>query len=176
MRLFVGVPVPTGIGLTQVTNGLREHAPGCRPVPPGTWHVTLRFLGDVKDPKAVEEAVQQAVAGHPIMNATLRGVGAFQGPKRARVVWARVEADGLRELAADVIDATRNVGEPVKGDFVAHATLARLPAAKDLSAWMDLQKDKVLSSGPLDRVVVYRSLATNKGPVYQERLSVPLGQ
>lgn len=176
VRLFVAAPVPKGIGLTQISNGLRDHAPGIRLVPPGSWHATLRFLGDVKDPKQVEEAVQQAAAGHNAMDCTLRGVGAFQGPKRARVVWARVEADGLRRLADDVVAATKDIGEPPKGDFVAHATLGRLPAAKDLSAWIDMQQDKVLASGTIDRVVVYRSMTTNKGPVYQERLSVPLRQ
>ncbi len=168
------MPVPKSVALSQLGNDLRGHAPGCKLVPPGTWHVTLRFLGDVKDPKPVEEAVQQAVAGHGPLQATLRGVGAFQGPSRARVIWARVEADGLRELAEDVVAATADIGEAPKGDFVAHTTIARLPAARDLSAWIEGQKEKVFASGAMDRVVVYRSLLTQKGPVYQERLSVPL--
>lgn len=174
MRLFIGVPIPPDPRLTQVTHALRGVAHDAKPVPPGTWHVTLRFLGEMADPRPAEEALHMAVAGHHAMPVEVKGLGAFQGPRRARIVWARVQADGLRELARAIVEATQGMGEPAKQDFVAHATLARLPHPMDVSAFLEARRDDVLSTGWLDRVVLYRSVLGPHGPMYRSIVGVPL--
>ncbi len=174
MRLFIGIPIPVDARINQVTHALRQHEKDAKPVPPGTWHVTLRFLGEVKDPGTVEDALYKVVARHSAMKCQVKGLGAFQGPKRARIVWVKVIADGLRELAKDISDATAHLGEPGTQDFVAHATMARLPTARDLTAFIDHHKDTVLGEGMLDKVILYRSQLTKSGPIYQRLAEIPL--
>ena len=52
MRLFVGISIPAEIGerLWALTGGVK----GARWMPPETYHLTLRFLGDAGRPQAEE--------------------------------------------------------------------------------------------------------------------------
>ncbi len=174
VRLFIGIPIPVDSRINQVTHALRQQEKDAKPVPPGTWHVTLRFLGEVADPRTVEDALYKVVAKHSAMKCQIKGLGAFQGPKRARIVWVKVLADGLRELAQDITKATAHLGEPATQDFVAHATMARLPTARDISSFIDHHKDTVLGEGVLDKVILYRSQLTKVGPIYQRLAEIPL--
>ncbi len=143
-------------------------------MPPGSWHVTARFLGEVKDPVPVEDMVHQIAARHDQMAVEMKGIGAFQSPRRARIVWAKVLADGLRDVVADVVESTKDIGQdPGNQDFVAHATLARLPAARNIEALVDQYADTVFAEGVLDRLVLFQSTLTKGGPIYRRRVEVP---
>lgn len=173
MRLFVGVPVPCGDVLGPVRNTL-QRLDGVRPVPEGTEHVTLRFLGDVDDPSevtAIQNAVGAAVASSPSMSATVPRLGVFKDPRHARVVWAGLEAEGLARLQELVVEATARMGQPeVSRQFVAHITLARCKQPQDLRMLLE-RFPGPLWSGRLDEVVLFASATTPEGPVY-ERLQV----
>ncbi len=169
MRLFVGLPVPASPRYDEVTGELLEVAGGkARGVPPGSWHVTLRFLGDLDDPAPVREALRGALADAEALPCRVMGVGAFKDPRRARIVWAGVEAPGVEDLARRVVEATRDLGVPPdERDFRAHVTLARLRWPRDVSAFVARHRDTVLAEGVLDRVVLYRSTLKPHGPHYE---------
>lgn len=166
MRLFVGVPVPASPVYLQVVRDLLDDV-DARPVPTGTWHVTLRFLGDLPDPAPAQAALDDALSGQAPIPAVVAGVGAFQDPRRARIVWAGVEAPGIEAVAADVVAATEALGQPPdKRRFRAHVTLARLRRPRDLTGFVARHADTRFAEGPLDRVVLYRSVLGPDGPSY----------
>jgi RNA 2',3'-cyclic 3'-phosphodiesterase len=175
MRLFLGIPLPPSPAYAEVTEELLHACQDARPVPPGSWHVTLRFLGSGADPAAVEAAVRDAVAGYSSMPAVVRGLGAFQSPQRARVVWAGVEATGLTDLAEAVVAATAGLGQPPdERAFRAHATLARIKHPADLSGWLRRHEATRLAEGVLDRLVLWRSVLGREGPQYEVVETFPL--
>ena len=166
MRLFLGCPVPPSSAYEPLTAELvAQH--DASPVAPGSWHVTLRFLGNVPDAAPVIAALEAAAAGVAAMPCVVRGVGAFPSPQRARVAWAGVEAPGLAALAKRVVAATAHLGEaPDSRDFVAHATLARLRRPRDVSSWRRHHQERLLAEGVIDRVVVFRSALGPDGAAY----------
>lgn len=168
VRLFVGVPVPCGDALRSVRDTLRG-LDGVRPVPEGTEHVTLRFLGDVPEDEAdpVQEAVDEAVAGCHAMNATVPHLGAFKDPKHARIVWAAVEAEGLDGLQQRVAEETADLGQ-AEGDrqFVPHVTLARCKHPRDVRRLLR-EHPGPFWEGRLDEVVLFSSRLTPEGPHYE---------
>ncbi len=165
MRLFIGIPVPPGPVYEEVTRRLPSQA---KPVPPGTWHMTLRFLGEVLDPEPVVAALDGAVRGRPVLPCVVEGVGAFPDAKRARVVWAGVRAPGIENVAEAVEEATAGFGEPPeRRRFVAHVTLARLRNPADLRSLVDRHRDTLFAEGVLDRVVLYRSTPGPQGSVHE---------
>jgi len=167
MRLFIAVPVAPSPAFSRATQSLLEMAPGARTVPGGSWHVTLRFLGDQDDPLPAGAAMQRALAGIAPVPAEVRGVGAFPQPRRARVAWAAVEAPALIQVAQRIRDATANMGEPPGNDrFVPHVTLARLQRPCDLSSWIGRYGETPFFSGVLDQVVLFSSRLTMQGSVY----------
>lgn len=141
MRLFVGLdlPEPTREGLAAALAGATAlagaAAPALRPTPPGRWHVTLCFLGEVAAATLPSlRAALDAVAGAPGPRLRLDGLAAFPRPGAAQVVVARVtgvtgaDTAGLARLARSVARASRAGGAPPAGArrrWVPHVTVAR---------------------------------------------------
>ena len=116
-RLFVAVWPPEEV-VAELTQLHRKDQRGVRFVSPDRWHVTLRFLGDAS-PAEVIAALDRAPL--PATHARL-GPGVDVLAERALVV----PVSGLEDLAAAVIGATTDIGEPARKRFVGHLTVARV--------------------------------------------------
>jgi 2'-5' RNA ligase len=131
-------------------------------VPPGQWHVTLRFLG---------EADEDDAAGSLATLTAPRATAAL-GPRVSRlgrdVVCLPVA--GLDALADAVRATTTGVGEPPGRPFVGHLTLGRLRRR----AACGLAGTAFEASFPVDEVVLVRSTLGAEGAVHQRVASVPL--
>lgn len=175
VRLFVGAPVPPSTAYAQVTEALQRAVEGVKPVPAGSWHVTLRFLGDVEGAQPVVEALDTALQDMVALPVEIRGVGAFQDARRARIAWAGVQAPGLEQVARRVQEATKGLGqEEAKRSFRPHVTLARLRKPADVSDWIRRHERTRLAQGRLDHVVLYRSHLGPHGPRYERLHQVRL--
>ncbi|HLF31329.1 MAG TPA: RNA 2',3'-cyclic phosphodiesterase, partial [Xanthomonadales bacterium] len=147
-----------------------------QPVPGGSWHITLRFLGEVDDLHLVAAAMHDALAGFAAIPAVVRGVGAFPQPCAARVAWAAVDTPGLAQVAERICAATVNMGNPPgTSSFAPHVTLARLKHARDLTQWIEQHKSTLFFQGDLKQVVLYSSKLSKQGPVYTREAVVKLG-
>ena len=145
---------------------------GVRPAPVEQWHLTLAFLGEVRDDTPVQSGLREVADRHQPLRLRLAGGGTFA---RQGVVWAGLDGDleALRRLAADVQEACRAAGTSLPDKpFRAHLTLgrARTRAPVDAAALASY-------AGPeweADRVVLVRSVL-GRGPArHSERASWPL--
>jgi RNA 2',3'-cyclic 3'-phosphodiesterase len=131
-RLFFGVPIPgpARAPLEAALPRLEPLLPGARLAPPGGWHLTLAFLGQVQ-PEMADEVVrvgEAAVAGVGPARLRLEGAGTFPEGRRARVLWAGVggDAEVLVGLAATLSSAAKAAGLRSEDRPLApHLTLAR---------------------------------------------------
>jgi 2'-5' RNA ligase len=132
-RLFFAVPVPgpTREPLEAALPRLEPLLGGARVTPPGGWHLTLAFLGQVQ-PEMADEVVrvgEAAVAGIPPARLRLEGAGTFpEGRKAARVLWAGIggDAEVLVRLAAALSAACKAAGlRSEERSLHPHLTLAR---------------------------------------------------
>jgi 2'-5' RNA ligase len=131
-RLFFGVPVP-GAARAPLEAALPRLEPllgGARLAPPGGWHLTLAFLGQVQ-PEMADEVVrvgEAAVAGIGPARLRLEGAGTFPEGRRARVLWAGIggDAEVLVRLATALATASKEAGLRSEDRPLApHLTLAR---------------------------------------------------
>ena len=148
-RLFFAVPVPgaTRAPLEEALPRLGPLLGQARVTPPGGWHLTLAFLGQVR-PELADEVVrvgETAVAGIPPARLRLEGAGTFpEGRRAARVLWAGIggDAEVLVRLAAALTAACKAAGLRAEDrPLHPHLTLARFsrpapvpPEALDLVA------------------------------------------
>ena len=106
MRLFVAIDLPEAIraSLAEVMTRLKPAAPTMRWVHPEGIHLTLKFIGEVPEPRAAE--IRRALGGVKEMapaEIKVAGTGFFPNDKHARVFWIGVEANAvLGELAAAI--------------------------------------------------------------------------
>lgn len=134
-------------------------------------HVTLRFLGDV-DPEQVP-AITGGIAG------AVAGVGSLVarlGPATATFGGSilHVPVDGLDDLAARVIAATADVGQPPEDrPFRGHLTLARVRGRRGRIP-SGLVGQPVDTSWTVRAIGLMSSDLTADGPSYRTVAPIPL--
>jgi RNA 2',3'-cyclic 3'-phosphodiesterase len=114
---------------------------------PNGIHLTLKFLGDIRESQIqpLQGVLQRAAASVQPFLLEVRGVGAFPNPRAPRVIWVGLHgSDGdmevLRRLQAAIEDGTAELGfQKEARAFTPHLTLARI-------------RDR-LKAGALDKVL-----------------------
>jgi 2'-5' RNA ligase len=126
MRLFLALDIDAAIRerINSYVDALRR-VPGIRFMPPESYHVTLKFLGEVKDLDRVQRAVATVRAA--AFDLVFRETGFFPNLRAPRVFWAGIHADGrLPALASAVDEGLAQAGFPrEERRFRPHLTLAR---------------------------------------------------
>jgi 2'-5' RNA ligase len=187
-RCFLAVPVPAPLraSLAGAVNRWRAEvdAPNLRWTDPAGWHVTLAFLGwqDSSFVPAALEAIHTPVAAAAPMTLDGGPLGAFPTARRARVVWYGIRDPGDR--LASLATAVRSALMPLvprltdESEFRAHLTLARArdDRGANLFGWLETHSAPA-GRLPVDRVVLYRSHLSGRGPArYEELESLMLGE
>ncbi len=127
MRLFIALDIDESIRqrIAAYVDDLRRRVPGVRFVGAETYHVTLKFLGEVRDPGPVKQALGSInSSGFPL---SFSQAGFFPNEKAPRVFWAGIHADErLPALARAIDEKLHSAGFPKEDrPFRAHLTLAR---------------------------------------------------
>lgn len=179
MRCFIAIDIDEAIkaDLVDVQAQIKRQVdlePGAvRWVQPEGMHLTLKFLGDIKDTQSVDVcAVTQTVCErHRAFTVEVKEVGYFGG-RLARVVWMGMGSDSqaLLNLQGDLEAQLDQVGWPPEARrFSGHLTLGRVKQSRAglaLAGALATFKDLNLGSIPVDKVSVYQSQLRPQGPLY----------
>jgi 2'-5' RNA ligase len=184
LRLFVGIPVSleTCDGLSGAAESLARRAQNAkvkvRWLAPATYHVTLKFLGAVREEAvgAIADGLARAAAGvQPFRFSTAR-LGAFPSAQKASVVWAGIEdAGGLAALAAKVEAEMVPLGFAKEARrFHPHVTIARLREPADVGEVLLPMAEQAFSETRVPEIVLYESATNPGGSEYRRLRSVRL--
>lgn len=131
MRLFIALNIPKKqrARIHRAARPLREEEMPVRWIDAEDYHITLKFLGDVRREQLaeVEEAIARVAGGTRSFSTHLTGFGAFPTIRRPRVIWLGVGANPeLRCLKQDLEWALGDVGfDAETRAFHPHVTLGR---------------------------------------------------
>jgi RNA 2',3'-cyclic 3'-phosphodiesterase len=183
MRLFVAVTPPENAlaELDELVTRLRAAAPDLRWTGIASWHLTLAFLGEVREEIVPEltTRLERAAHRHPPQQLAIAGGGAFPSERRAQVLWAGVAGDdrALISLARSVAAGARRAGAPPPGHrnrFQAHLTLARCRAPTEVSKLTVALAGFAGTAWTADSVQLIRSHLSSGPPRYEDVASWPL--
>jgi 2'-5' RNA ligase len=149
------------------------------------YHLTLKFLGDTPEESLpqIKAILADAARAHPVFELTLEGLKFFPDVKKPRAVLLGIQ-DGrpLSALHKRLDTDLQPVGVPGdKRPFTPHLTLARVRRRTDPTVAAEIDKAlsqfKVDPLGPfkIDKIHLYQSELTPKGPIYTTLFSSPLG-
>ena len=124
-RLFTAIEIPQDI--CSELYRLHQPVPGARWMTPDSYHLTLRFAGDVSGMVLREFIANLSEIEFDSFELTVLGLGAFGG-ESPHTIWAGIApSPQLEALARAHEKAARNAGlPPKKRAFKPHITLARL--------------------------------------------------
>jgi RNA 2',3'-cyclic 3'-phosphodiesterase len=176
MRLFIALNLPESERerIFEAAMPLREEGFPVRWIEPENFHLTLKFLGQVRSETlpAVEQVVRKVAAQTQAFQVSLGGFGAFPTIRRPRVLWVGVEpSPALRCLKQDLEWGLASHGfERETRAFHPHVTLGR--AAEEEGAGVFRGLDELAArldyagTVSLRTVDVMRSQLSKKGARY----------
>jgi 2'-5' RNA ligase len=123
------------VHLERSLQPLRDADGAPRWAAPDRWHLTLLFLGAVRDDRVppLAAAAGDAVRSAPPMGLRLAGAGRFGSLRRPQVFWTGLDGDvqPLVDLAGRLASAARGLDLPVEDrPFRPHLTLGRWPPGR----------------------------------------------
>jgi len=142
-------------------------------VGPQAMHLTLKFLGEIKDEQAADVCnITKDVTGrHKSFELKVESVGHFGG-KSATVLWVGAGAgrEQLLQLQKDLEQQLASAGWPKEErEFTGHLTLCRVKNSRAGIKIAQLAKnysDLKFGTTPADSLSVYQSQLTPQGPIY----------
>jgi 2'-5' RNA ligase len=138
----------------------RPDVPGLRWTTADQWHVTLRFLGPVGDPRPALAALESIDP---------EGAAARLGPSVERFGdrILHVPVAGLDHLAAAVVAATAGIGRPADDrPFRGHITLARPRGGRRVDLG-PLTNARITAEWPVAAVTLVASTTLPEGARYE---------
>jgi len=142
-------------------------------VSPEATHLTLKFIGEIKDEQVVEicNITKDVASRHKSFDFTVESVGQFGG-RSAKVLWvgAGHDCNNLLQLQQDLDEELALAGWPKETrKFSGHLTLCRIrnqkAGIKLVQAAREYENLK-LGIVSADSVCVYESRLTPKGSIY----------
>jgi 2'-5' RNA ligase len=184
LRLFLASEIPDSHkrAIEKAIQPLRLALPQARWVGRESWHLTLKFLGEVPEERfddVVRIASREVAKAAPV-ETELTELGGFPNLRRPRVLWVGLEDPG--EVFAKLSHALeRSYGRrgfrKESRKLHPHVTLARLrtPTVIEESLAEAGEVRPKADPFPVDEVVLFRSYLSPKGARYEAIERFPLG-
>ena len=180
-RAFISADLAAPVAVRAFSESLRETRAHLNLVDLDTFHLTMKFLGDIPETavEAIVAAVHAATAGEPPIDAQLRGAGAFPSLRRMTVVWVGVSDGGRLAGIATKLEDEMERGDFRREDrpFHAHATVARVKGGAHREALQKVLEAHVATDFGMQRIEsirLKRSVLSGRGPTYSDVAVAPL--
>lgn len=176
MRIFISIPVPEVIKdqALQIRMELSRLKPDIKWVEYENYHITLKFLGEVKEGKLNEIKTRLLMVAQacPAFNFKTNGIGFFPNKNRPRVMWLGVkgEMNKAQFLGERVDTYLSELGFEVEKKRSFHLTLGRIRSERNLDEIVSTTDS--INNGlksydlPVEQFFLMESHLSSSGPQY----------
>ena len=186
IRTFIAVELSPGVVAQAVSlvDRLRLAGAEVKWVESQNMHLTLKFLGDVREEDTVDvcRVVAKTAAEFQPFDIALGGTGAFPDARRPRTLWIGITQGEkeLGQLQTAVERALAKRGFPKEGRaFHAHLTIGRVrqggPTMAELGQMLQDQSGFAAGVSTVRELVVFASYLSRTGSTYEPLARAPLG-
>lgn len=177
MRCFIAIDMPEDIkaSILNVIEKAGQKVKGIRWVSAQNIHLTLKFLGDVKEELIhdIEKGLSSVCINHVPFTINIRGVGAFPNFKYPNVLWIGIdESEELKRLYEDIEEFMFELGfEKDDRRFSPHLTIGRVKDRKGIEQILKelyTFKDTFFGNIEVKEVLLMRSVLKPTGAEYSK--------
>ncbi len=171
MRSFIAIELDKTVksALADLQKKLKKNMAGIKWVNPENIHLTLKFLGDIKEESTeqITTTMEKISSHYNSFNVEIKGLGLFPNMRSPRVLWAGINNTDILEPFQNEIDHGM---EPIgfkreSRKFSPHLTLGRF---KVLSGKKEIQQAVQHHENDSFGVVHVRSLLLMKSELHPE--------
>jgi len=185
IRSFIAIDIPQSIKniIARVQSDFKESGADVKWVNPELIHLTLKFLGNIKEEQIdeIKKSMIKSVKGITPFFMTLRDIGVFPNIRYPRVIWM-----GLEDKTERLLILQKNIEEnlnilgftPEERKFSPHLTIGRLKSLKGKSRLANMihaKKDmNIDGSISVNKINLIKSELRVTGPIYSVLETVSL--
>jgi len=179
MRTFIAIPLPDRVreSLGEVQGQLKACASDVKWVEPDNIHLTLKFLGEIKDSQLnkVSLILEELAKDTPSFAVVICSIGAFPRITSPRVIWAGIDKgkEEVNDTAKRLEEKLSLIGIPKEERrFSSHITIGRTRSGLNLDKLAGgLEKMSLLANDQrrefqASKITLFKSTLTPKGPIY----------
>lgn len=184
-RCFVAIEIPVHVQrvFEKIQNELRTEIGKASWTKIGKFHLTLKFLGDVKKDSISDvcNAIDKVAIKQKPFYLEFGGIGTFPNLSRPRVLWIGLKQGGniTTGLSKYINNALFHCDVKSDERFHPHVTLARLRQQKDLREYVDLFEEYQTiqnTSMAVDEITLVKSELHPNGAIYTPMSRFHLGK
>lgn len=176
IRSFIAVEIdpPKKQKLSALISNLKTSEAGVKWVNESQMHLTLKFLGDIKEEKVreISDTLKSVADTSSAFSIRLSSIGAFPNMHKPRVIWIDIDKgkEELKLLAGQIENELEKSGfTREKRGFKAHLTLGRVKSLKNISNLIGLIKKTEISLHDeieIKEIILFRSTLKPTGAIY----------
>jgi 2'-5' RNA ligase len=183
IRAFIAIDLDPQVidTICHVIDNLKPRIPAIRWVSKANLHLTVKFLGNVKEAQveAIAAALREQLHLFPRFTINAKGLGVFPERGRPKILWIGLTGNRLAQLAATVESALLPLGFALeKRSFTPHLTIGRwrqfdrppLTLKQELEHW----RYHECGYSTVDQVILFQSVLKPEGAVYSRLQTVAL--
>jgi RNA 2',3'-cyclic 3'-phosphodiesterase len=183
IRSFIAIEIPLSLKsrMEEVQRNLRHTDADVKWVRPEAIHLTLKFLGSIRqeDVERISHALAPVVAQVESFEVRVQGMGCFPNPRNPRVVWLGVDR-GKEALASLQRAIEQKMAElsfpPEDRPFSPHLTMGRVRSPRGrvgLSQALEKHQGVEIGTFRAQGVILFRSELRPSGAVYTKLSEFP---
>lgn len=185
IRSFIAIDIPQSIKniIARVQSDFKESGADVKWVNPELIHLTLKFLGNIKEEQIdeIKKSMIKSVKGITPFFMTLIDIGVFPNIRYPRVIWM-----GLEDKTERLLILQKNIEEnlnilgftPEERKFSPHLTIGRLKSLKGKSRLANMIHAKkgmnIDGSISVNKINLMKSELRVTGPIYSVLETVSL--
>ena len=179
MRTFIAVEMPTDVKkvIGNYIDSIQGSFKGVKWVLPQNLHLTIKFLGEVKesDLKNLSGCVEKAASDFSPFSIDLSNIGFFPSSKNLKVIWIGMDggADNLPDLFQELENFLENLGfDREARAFSPHLTIGRMKKKKKHKYHVNINPEELPEFEPVEfyvkSIAIIKSTLTPQGPIYEK--------
>lgn len=172
MRLFIGIPVSEEIKakIKPFYIQLERIGADLNLVSLENLHFTLKFLGEVEEPKILEIKSKLETVKPSPFSVSLEELGFFPSEQRINVLWVGIKSKELVSLMREINSRLNYIRKDEHETEIPHLTLARIKSGQNKEQLLELineNQSTIFGQMVINQFFLYQSQLTPQGPVYK---------
>lgn len=181
MRCFISVPIIEDLKgkIEKIQERIDSAGADIKFVEKENLHFTIKFLGEISEEKLekVKETIKKTANMFESFEINIKNLGCFPNRDYARVIWLSAENSVFPALI-EAFDLNLNeLGFEKEKSYIPHLTVGRVKSGSNKTELLAIIRElENIEVGlmKIDKIELFKSVLTPKGPIYEELLTVNL--